>query len=82
MTMGWTTKLHFLKGHELFQTDSCVNPASYPTDAGTLSPEVKWPEHKADHSPPLVLMLTMLGALSLHTHTSSRYDAFAYNEYL
>jgi hypothetical protein len=58
-TMGWTTGVRIPAGSGNFflwhrvQNGSEAHPASYPTGTGALSPEVKRPGRKADHSPPI-----------------------------
>jgi hypothetical protein len=56
--MDWMVGVRFPAGTEDFflphsvQTDSEVNPASYPMGTGAPSPEVKRPGREDDHSSP------------------------------
>jgi hypothetical protein len=55
---GWTTRFQFPAGtgnislHHCIHTGSGAHPASCPSGSRTLSLEVKWLEHEADHSIP------------------------------
>jgi hypothetical protein len=64
--MVWMTKVQFLagarKGFSLFTTMSraATGPTHPPIHLipGTLSPEIKWPWHEADHLPPSSALVT------------------------
>jgi hypothetical protein len=47
-----------------------AHPASYPVSNGEISLEVKWPGHKADHSPPSSAEVKNGGAIPPHPHMS------------